>query len=208
MSLTIIGTRDSIPERPFTDLTHTAHDLQVMQFMVTCLFLSMEKGQDSSGVLNQPWMFHHPTPGQWIYRIVITQFKKLVTHNPLMVVGFFGFQNANANISLAQSLDRGLISELSQFDSILAYVSVRLPTGNFSNLVVFTSKEGKEEWGKSEKHKEAIRLLTPDYYSAVRLYNGELPCGIMNPESMRLKIVKYFDYKDQPTWRAVRPLDA
>jgi hypothetical protein len=208
MSLTTIGTSDSIPERPFTDLDHTSHDLQVMQFMVTCLFLSMEKGRDSSGEGSPPWKFYHPTQVQWTYRIVITQFNKLADPNPLAFVGFFGFQNTNADTLLAQSLDRELISELSQFDSILAYVSIRLPTGNFSNLVVFTTQKGKEEWGRSEKHKEAIRILTPDYYSAVRLYNGELPDGIMNPETMRLKLVKYFDYKDQPTWRAVRPLDA
>jgi hypothetical protein len=198
---------ETIPGKSFTDLAHTSHDFQVMRFMVTCLHLCMNTGGDiSAGERGEPWMFHHPSTKQWVYRIVITQPKLLIGHFPLTIVGFFGLRRGNADIKLAQSLDRGLIPELSQFDSLLAYVSISLPTGNFGNLVVFTSPEGKDDWGRSEKHREAVRILTPDFYSAVRLYNGQLPDGILYPETARLDLVKYYDYRDEPIWRAVRPL--
>ena len=89
---------------------------------------------------------------------------------------------------------------------LLAYVSVCLPSGNFANLVLFASAEGKDAWGQSERHSLAVRVLTPDYYAAVRLYNGELPGGIAASETLRLNLVKYYDYGSRPLWRAVRPL--
>jgi hypothetical protein len=116
-------------------------------------------------------------------------------------------RNRGANLPLAQELDKLLIPELSNYDELLAYVSLCLPTGNFGNLVLFSSPSGKERWGGSEKHAEAVRMLTPDFYAAVRLYNGELPDGVADPDALRLALVKYYDYGERPLWRAVRTLN-
>jgi hypothetical protein len=52
-----------------------------------------------------------------------------------------------------------------------------------------------------------VRLLTPDFYAAVRLYNGELPHGVAAPDDFRLVLIKYYDYGERPVWRAVRIMD-
>lgn len=205
MALIQLSPTESVTDKSFTDLRYTCQDEQAIRFMVTCLALTLEP---SSAVESDrlPVLIHQPSPERWIYRIVITQPARLRVRHGLTVVGFFGLKSPNADVRLAQELDQRLIPELSNFDSLLAYVSFCLPTSNFANLVVFASAEGKEHWGRSEKHAEAIRLLTPDYYSAVRLYNGELARGIAYPDALQLFLVKYYDYQTRPMWRAVRPL--
>lgn len=205
MSLVSLSPMEKVSDRPFTDLRHIAQDSQAIRFMITCVGLTLE----NHSRLNQgqtPLVIYQPTPDKWIHRIVITQPGQLHLLSPLTVVGFFGLKSADADVPLAQEMDRQLIPELSHYDELLAYASVCLPTGNFANLVLFASSRGKDDWGKSEKHAEAVRLLTPDYYSSVRLYNGNLPGGIDLPDTLQLDLVKYYDYATRPLWRAVRTL--
>lgn len=208
MTLIHLGPSDVLCERPFTDLRHTQPDLQTLRFMVMCAWMALElpsgEGADRPG----PFILHQPTADQWTQRIVITQPARLRSHKPLTVVGFFGLKSALADVALAQKLDRQLLPELTAHAELLAYLSICLPTGNFANLVLFASPEGKDAWGQSERHSLAVRLLTPDYYSAVRLYNGDLPGGVAAGETLRLRLVKYYDYSSRPLWRAVRLLSA
>ena len=225
-----------IHDRPFTDLRHTQLDLQALRFMISCTCLALEtplaldgaglgsestsspsgegQGRGSApsplgrglGRGHSPIIIHQPDPDHWTQRLILTQPQRLRDQRPLTVVGFFGLKNTGANVALAQELDRELIPELTTHAELLAYVSVCLPTGNFGNLVLFASPEGKDAWGLSAKHSAAVRLLTPDYYAAVRLYNGHLPGGVAACETLRLHLVKYYDYTSRPLWRAVRPL--
>jgi hypothetical protein len=126
---------------------------------------------------------------------------------PLVVVGFFGQRRRQAKEGreeLAHALDKALMTELPAHEDLLAYTTLALPTGNYSNLVVFAREEGIRHWGKSPTHVEAVRDLTPDYYVSVRLYNGALPFGLANADALRLTLVKYYDYQETPLWRAVR----
>lgn len=206
MTVIHLDPADVLAERPFTDLRHTQPDLQTLRFMVTCAWMALELPSGAPSDRGRPFILHQPTPDNWTHRLVITQPERLRRHKPLTVVGFFGLKSARANIALAQELDRQLLPELTAHADLLAYVSVCLPTGNFANLVLFASPEGKDQWGQSEKHSLAVRVLTPDYYAAVRLYNGDLPGGVAAGETLRLALVKYYDYGSQPLWRAVRPL--
>lgn len=205
MSLIQLSAQEVVNGRSFTDLHHTILDLQSIRFMVACVFLALEEAPAQSNP-NLLLLIHQPNARKWTQRIVITQPARLKSLAPLTVVGFFGIRNNGGDLSLAQRLDRQLIPELSVYEALLAYATVALPSGNFGNLVLFSCPEGKEQWGKSEKHAEAVRLLTPDYYSAVRLYNGLLPEGIANPDALELLLIKYYDYGDRPIWRAVRQL--
>ena len=207
MTLVQLTPTDIVTDRPFTDLSHTTQDTQAIRFMVVCVGLvlgQLSELERAAGAVQ----FHQPSSESWVHRVVITQPERLLVQAPLTTVGFFGIKSAKANVPLAQRLDRQLIPELSNYDDLLAYATICLPTGNFANLVLFASPEGKDLWGQSTKHAEAIRLLTPDYYAAVRLYNGELPYGIADPDSLRLALVKYYDYGSHPLWRAVRSLQS
>ena len=206
MTLIHLEPADVLGERPFTDLRHTQRDLQTLRFMVTCAWMALELMSDAGADRSGSFILHQPTADQWTQRIVITQPERLRRHKPLTVVGFFGLKSARANVALAQELDRQLLPELTAHAELLAYLSICLPTGNFANLVLFASPEGKDAWGQSERHNLAVRVLTPDYYAAVRLYNGDLPGGVAAGETLRLRLVKYYDYSSRPLWRAVRPL--
>lgn len=199
-----LSATDLVPEKPFTDLLYTTQDLQALRFMAAIVWQLLEAHLQSGE--DEQLLLHHPTERAWTNRIVITQPKRLCEKVHLTVVGFFGIKTQRADLSLAQRLDQELIPELSNFDELLGYVTVWLPTGNFANMVLFASPEGKDAWGKSEKHAEAVRLLTPDYYKVVRIYNGELPGGIASPDALRMNKVKYYDYTTSPMWRAVRDL--
>ena len=203
MSLIQLSAKEVVKDRSFTNLQHTTLELQAIRFMVACVCLALEE-EPAHHDPNRTLLLHQPTAEKWTQRIVITQPARLNSLAPLTVVGFFGIRNYGADVSLAQRLDRQLIPELSDYEALLAYATVALPSGNYGNLVLFTCPEGKEQWGKSEKHAEAVRLLTPDYYSAVRLYNGVLPEGIVNPDALQLLVIKYYDYGDRPIWRAIR----
>ncbi len=201
-----LSATEVVPNRPFTNLRHTTLDAQAIRFMVACVCLVLEE-VSANLVPDLPLLIHQPNAEKWTQRIVITQPARLKSLAPLTVVGFFGIRSHRADVTLAQEIDRQMIPELSAYEALLAYATVALPSGNFGNLVLFTSPEGKDEWGRSEKHAEAVRLLTPDYYAAVRLYNGLLAEGIVNPDALQLLLIKYYDYGDCPIWRAVRRLD-
>lgn len=202
-----LAPQDVVGDRPFTDLRHTQLDLQAMRFMISCACLALEAaGNVAATPESEPLVIHQPDAGQWSQRLILTQPQRLRRHHPLTVVGFFGLKSAAADVALAQELDRQLIPELTVHAELLAYVSVCLPTGNFGNLVLFAGPEGKVAWGLSAKHSAAVRLLTPDYYAAVRLYNGHLVGGVAACETLRLDLVKYYDYTSRPLWRAVRSL--
>lgn len=207
MNLITLSATDVVKNRPFTNLSHTTMDAQTIRYMIACVCLALEEASTPSDPKNAPYLLHQPTAEKWTQRIVITRPERLNSLIPLTVVGFFGIRNRDGNVSLAQALDRQMLPELSVYESLLAYATVCLPTGNYGNLVLFDSPEGKDEWGRSQKHAEAVRLLTPDYYAAVRIYNGVLPGGIVNPDTLKLLVIKYYDYGDWPIWRAVRRLD-
>lgn len=205
MEVLRLGPVEVEADRPFTDLRHTARDIQVMRFMVVCVWLALEQLDWTESEV-RPIVLHQPHSDAWVHRIVITHPQQLIRRTDLVAVGFFGQRAPGGDLTLAQELDRGLIPELMCFDELLCYMSVALPTSDFANLVVFSAAAGKERWGESRKHAEAIRLLTPDYYRSVRLYNGSLPDGMRRADTLRLDLVKYYDYRSQPIWRAIREL--
>lgn len=192
--------------RPFTDIAHTQTDLTIMRYLATHLKLVLDCEQDSTE--KRPLLERYfPTPERWWHRVMITQPERLAATRPLVVVGFFGQRRTNGNRTkeaLIHTLDRAMIGELPAHKELLAYTTLALPTGNYSNLVVFAREEGIRHWGRSQMHAQAVRELTPDYYLSVRLYNGLLPNGLCDADSLKLTLVKYYDYQETPQWRAVR----
>jgi hypothetical protein len=80
-----------------------------------------------------------------------------------------------------------------------------LPNGDFGNLVLLSNEEAKTKWMQGKIHNRAVEL-SPDYYQYVRINNGVLPEGIMKPDLLQITRVKYYDYSEDPSWKAVRKL--
>jgi hypothetical protein len=80
-----------------------------------------------------------------------------------------------------------------------------LPDTNYSNLVLLSNEEIKLKWMHGELHSQAV-ALAPGYYQFVRIHNGVLLEGVMRPDLLRITQVKYYDFEQDPPWKAVRRL--
>ena len=80
-----------------------------------------------------------------------------------------------------------------------------LPDGDFGDLVLLSDEEVKSKWMHGEIHSQAVSL-SPAYYQYVRINNGMLPEGVMQPDSLMITRVKYYDFEQDPPWKAVREL--
>jgi hypothetical protein len=120
------------------------------------------------------------------------------------VVGFFGQKRANADVQPLLKADARFEKEFEQHDGLLSLSTVRLPNGDFGNLVLFTSPEAKDQWNFGQPHYETVSKISPPYYRSIRLNNGFLPNGLASPDALELQRVKYLDYDSNPPWRAVR----
>lgn len=205
-SVLMLQPEEVVAGRPFTDVQHTETDLAILRYLVAHLGLTLDDGVLADQQV-RPLELYFPTPERWWHRVMVTQPERLLATRPLVIVGFFGQRRqhvTDGREELAHTLDKALLTELPTHDDLLAYSTLALPTGNYCNLVVFAREEGIHHWARSQKHVEAVRDLTPDYYSSIRIYNGALPLGLAHTDALRLTLVKYYDYQETPLWRAVR----
>jgi hypothetical protein len=201
--LRILGPKEIVPGRTYTDTRHISSDLNSLRFLADQLCLFLEKPHlhtPSQGTIT----IHKPDREHWTYRIVVVRQEKLMSGDALTFVGFLGQRLEDANPDIAADFDRTLVAELPDYPGLLGYCTMALICGNFCNLVLFSDEEAKAHWSRSKAHAQAVTQLAPDYYSSVSLYNGTLPRGIAKSSAMELTRIKYFDYQDTPWWRAER----
>jgi hypothetical protein len=198
-----LGPTEIIEDRPFTNPDRITNDVNTIRFMVDQLHLFLENRQLYSGQ-TPPIIVHQPKRENWLYRLVIARPELLMQPRELTCVGFLGHRRVDANTELATEFDEILVDEIPEYPGLLSYSTMALVSGDYSNLVVFEKPSVKGEWSNSKAHDQAVRRLAPDYYLSIKLYNGRLPGGLFDSNSLRLTRVKYFDYQDTPMWRAVR----
>ena len=142
------------------------------------------------------------------FRIYYVQPAKLFDSSDLTVVGFFGERREGADIRPLLAADKRFESEFHRHRGLLSLSTVRLPDGDFANLVLFTDPEAKDAWNTAPIHRDTVAEISPPYYQSIRLSNGVLPGGLADPEALVVETVKYIDYSSDPPWRAVRHLTA
>ena len=126
-------------------------------------------------------------------------------HN-LTVVGFFGQKRPNADIKPLLAADKAFEATFHDHPGLLSLSTVRLPDGDFGNLVLFTDSEAKDHWNHSPLHYQLVAEISPPYYRSIRLNNGILPNGLDAPDKLTLVRTRYIVYSSDPPWRALRPL--
>ena len=198
----ILKPAEVMQERPFTDPDRIAYDVNTLRFMVDQLCLFME---DQQGANHQrPIIVHHPDPENWFFRQVVARPKILSQPRNLAFVGFLGHRRVDANLRLGDEFDEILVDEIPDYPGLLSYSTMAMLSGDFSNLVIFTDTSVKEQWSRSKAHEQAVRVLSPEYYVSIKLYNGYLPGGIADSGALKLTRIKYYDYQVNPRWHAVR----
>lgn len=197
-----------LPDRIFTHPQHTTYDRRVLAYTLVRLCRLFETGRIEPQT--QPIDLIDLEPDGRSHRILVFQPQVLfpsVNHTPFSVVGFFGQRQVGTQTEALQSRDDLLVEMMQAQEGPLSYSTIELTCGNFANCILFVSEEAKIAWGANPLHRELARDLSPRFYYSVRLYNGTLSGGITRPETLELHVVKYFDYRSRPPWRAQRTLD-
>ena len=206
MKTATLGPEEVDTNHPFTHPDGIPTDLNTLRFMADQLYLFLENPHLYSEE-PRPIILHQPRRDNWTYRMVIVEPEQILGTQELIFVGFLGQRQSNADRVLADQFDEILVSEIPDHEGLLAYSTMALISGNFSNLVVFNDPEVKVQWSRSRAHAEAVDSLAPNYYQSVRLYNGRLPKGLSDSTSMYLERIKYFDYQVEPLWHGVREFE-
>ena len=188
--------------RPFASVDRLPADRAEMVAMVRDLCLVLE-GIDVSQ--------HDPEGGGWSKRVILTESGLEHPDRPATVVGFFGLKRPDASDKSLAAIDEmndPLIDRFSSFAPVRGYVSrVLADETNYANLVVMDNSEAISTWRSQLPHPEAAGALSESFYANVRIYNGHLAAGFSVPDAMSLRLAKYWDYRTNPHWKAIRQLE-
>jgi hypothetical protein len=193
---------EQVPACEFANPAHTTTDSAVLAHMLRgiCELLEQDPVLVRSGGLH----FERQEPfGK--HRYVIPDPKLLLKARGLSLVGFFGQKRSGAPENYFGNLGLRLADKVPAYEGVLVYNTLRLPNGNFGNLVLVKNEQAKVGWLTGNTHAKAVQI-SPGYYATIRIYNGRLIAGIGEPGNFKLDRVKYLDYLKDPVWRAVRPL--
>jgi hypothetical protein len=191
-----------VTDRPFTHTDHIATDREVLVHMARQANVVLEKQLDT---LEENETIFIDEPDKRYHRFFVPRSKVLSQAKNIYFVGFFSHKQKGAVIGHFGDLDDRLMEQIPTYQGILSYSSMGLPDGDFGNLVLPTDEKIKSKWMHGETHNQAV-ALSPDYYQFVRINNGVLPEGIARPDSLRVTRVKYYDYEEEPPWKAIREL--
>ena len=197
-----LGKVEAIPERPFTNTEHINKDREILVHMAKQLGVFLEKYPD---ILEMSESIYIDEPEGHSHRYFVPRVKALTQTKKVYLVGFFSHKQEGAPSNHFGDLDDRLIKELPTHHEILSYSTIGLPGGDFGNLVLLSNEEAKTKWMQGEIHNQAV-ALSFDYYQYVRINNGVLPEGITKPDLLQITRVKYYDYGEDPPWKAVREL--
>lgn len=197
-----LGIVEVIAERPFTHTDHISKEREILVHMAKQVHMVLEKHPDMLGMSGS--IFIDEPDGRY-HRFFVPRPNVLSQAKKVYLVGFFSHRQKGAAIDYFGDLDDRLVKQIPTFPEILSYSTMALPDTNYSNLVLLSNEEIKLKWMHGELHSQAV-ALAPGYYQFVRIHNGVLPEGIMRPELLKITQVKYYDYGEDPPWKAIRKL--
>lgn len=197
-----LGMDELITERPFTHIDHVSADREILVHMARVLRQVLEKYPERLG---ESGAINFPEPDGRSHRFFVPRPAVLSKTKQVYLVGFFSHKQEGASYGHFGDLDNKLIEQIPNYKEILSYCTMALSDGDFSNLVLLTNEEIKLKWAHGETHERAVEM-SPGYYQFVRINNGVLPNGIAEPDALKIIRVKYFDYMNNPHWKAIREL--
>ncbi len=202
----LLGPADLIESRPFVHPDHNPADLAALAAMAARLRqVLLESG--AAELMTPGQIYELRTPEGRRLRVVVSQPDGLRGSGDLPLVGFFGHRRPVVPpdvIADKDAIDLELIAEFPQHPGVLAYCSMALDDADYGNLVLMAQAETRDRWSTSARHAYASRVIAPQYYATVRLHNGLLPGGLVSGRAPVLLRTKYYDYRDDWHWAAVR----
>lgn len=200
-----LSATELVPGRSFSDPVHSRLDLQVMRQMAQQLVDIYDDPLVCDFQPGKRPICKSDSRGRH-FRIYYIQPALLFAAQNLTVVGFFGQKRQDADVRPLLDADKRFEETFHDHPGLLSLSTVRLPDGDFGNLVLFTTPQAKDNWNFSPLHYELVATVSPPYYRSIRLNNGVLPMGLDVVDDLALQSTRYIDYDSDPPWRAVRPL--
>ncbi|EGG23734.1 hypothetical protein DFA_05868 [Cavenderia fasciculata] len=237
-----------VPDHPLTGIEYTNDDKQYMRIMLNHFVEFIDTQRRLS--VNKPTTATTPKENeeepqtsyvvnvndQEKLRCIINNRKRALELGKYCVVGFFGTRSAdNGKLDDIIESDRILVSLLQSIPGIVAYVTMQKDeplntshlasptTRDYGNIVILESFDVINEWRNSGTHREAVEILSPNYYHFVRIHNFCLtlptpyqsmadyitnsPISPTRGDAINLEVVrtKYYSFKnDKVNWRGLR----
>lgn len=200
-------TRDEVvPHRMFAHPDHVSSDRSTLCLLIRDVARRV-------GMTKEPVEVWEPSKDDWYRHVIIPRPDAFGGHERLTVIGFFGRRRDLVSLEVAraiQDMSDLLDQRIPTFTSVLSYSTHLLVDElNYANLVLLDSPGAIDAWRNTEPHPAAAGSLSKDYYAFVRIYHGTIATQDLDREgAVRLERVKYWDYRDDPTWTAQRDLTA
>jgi hypothetical protein len=193
------------PDHPCTDVSLYAPDLDLLAYMLQDL-RSLLRANDAGKVdliAHEPKFYEVHGMRR---RIVVCEPERIRVRNRVCVVGFFGERRDADGERPLDELEVGLLREFRGYPGILSYSSIELANDYWTNLVVHNVPDDSDAWRGNTAHAHAV-AVSPEIYASVRIHNGHLDDGVASSQAIVVDRTKYWDYRDEPTWHAVREFD-
>lgn len=203
----VLGPSTKCTDRPFTHPDHVPADRAVLGTLVRDYHHHIRTATSP----RQPVFRYVPRAERWYRRIVIPRPDDVMTRDRLAVVGFFGRVRPDVPPELEEQMaavGKELAESVLVAPGVLGYVTHLLADEcNYANLVVLESIEVITDWRGRPLHALAAAYLGPAYYLHVRIYQGHVNTSDLTAENpVQLAQVKYWDYRTEPAWHAIRRL--
>lgn len=202
----ILGPDEVLPDRPFTDVANTEHELTVMR---TMLEYERERAREwkRDGVERVPQHVAAERDAEGHrHLLVVPDTGALIAAKDVSAVGFFGRPRDDADHGVLFELEDELIARMPAYGAVglLSYYDVEMPKSQYGNLILFTTPEVPPEWAADEVHRRAVKI-SPGHYHEVRLHKGSVAGPLLGGRcEIVVERTKYFDFGGDDVWHGLR----
>jgi hypothetical protein len=201
----MLGPEETVPGKPFVDPVHTRHDEEVLGRLLRnererALFLADDWLEGRKDVI-----IRETDPDGHRHLLVVPDTRALLEARNPTVVGFFGRPRQDADVSVLFDLEEELVAGMGAYAAggLLSYYDLEFVKGAFGNLILFATPDGPGAWRENPVHHRAVDI-SPDNYHEIRLHQGTLSGGLLEPGTLSLSRTRYLDYSGPEAWRAIR----
>jgi hypothetical protein len=180
--------------REFTDPDRSLDDLAAVERLRASLAARVR-----SGLGGGTWA--DAGESHWLVMPVL---RRVVETRPAFGVGFFGQAREDVDHAPILDLEQDVVARAARLPGTLAYYNVHFATGQWGNLVLFTTQEEAGRVRSDPRHLDALERVA-DHYRSVRLHRLVFPDGAVGETAPELESTLLIDFSETPAWRAVRP---
>jgi hypothetical protein len=199
----IVGPKEVVSGKPFTDSEHTEREAAVMRVM-----LEREREWARSWAGNGAERGHiarEPDEEGRRHLLVVPDVAALRDARDVTAVGFFSRPREEVDHEILFSLEEELVTRMPAYAEmgLLSYYDVELVKGAYGNLILFSTPDVPPEWHADTLHRRAVKI-SPGHYYEVRLHKGSIDGPLMGQGTIAIERTKYFDFKADEIWYGLR----